>query len=99
VVTVGALELEAPLYFVSPGQINLQLPFEALGSPLPIIVTTPEGKSKPLVLTLAASGPGITVVGVPGFPCFPEGRVRCFAQDTVVASLQVGDDSLVDLLS
>src|SRR5436853_7442197 len=30
-VVVGDLELEAPLYFVSPGQINFQLPFEALG--------------------------------------------------------------------
>lgn len=59
VVTVGALELEAPLYFVSPGQINLQLPFEALGSTLPIVVTTPEGRSKPMLLTVADSGPGI----------------------------------------
>src|SRR5437588_11625131 len=31
VVTVGDLELEAPLYFVSPGQINFQLPFDAVG--------------------------------------------------------------------
>ena len=57
--TVGDLELEAPLYFVSPGQINAQIPFEALGRTLPLFVTTLEGKSKPFVLTVADSGPGI----------------------------------------
>ena len=56
--TVGDLELEAPLYFVSPGQINLQLPFEALGGVLSIVVTTPQGRSKPMLLTLAAFGTG-----------------------------------------
>ena len=59
VVTVGDLELEAPLYFVSSGQINAQLPFEALGSVLPIVVTTAEGRSRPILLTPAVSGPGI----------------------------------------
>src|SRR3954453_14632561 len=34
-VLVGDLELEAALYFVSGGQINFQLPFEALGGILP----------------------------------------------------------------
>jgi uncharacterized protein (TIGR03437 family) len=58
-VAVGDLELEAPLYFVSPVQINLQLPFEALGGVLSIVVSTPQGKSKPMLLTLADSGPGI----------------------------------------
>src|SRR5205809_211728 len=47
-VAVGDLELEAPLYFVSSGQINFQLPFEVLGGILPIVVTTPQGKSKPM---------------------------------------------------
>jgi uncharacterized protein (TIGR03437 family) len=59
VVTVGDLEIEAPLYFVSPVQINAQIPFEALGATLPVFVTTPEGKSKPFVLAVADSGPGI----------------------------------------
>jgi len=59
VVTVGDLELEAPLYYVSPGQINAQLPFEALGTKLPIFVTTAEGKSAPFVLTPSLAGAGL----------------------------------------
>ena len=58
-VTVGDLELEAPLYFVSAGQINFQLPFEALGGILPIVVTNPQGKSKPMLLTVSPTAPGI----------------------------------------
>jgi uncharacterized protein (TIGR03437 family) len=59
VVTVGALEIEAPLYYVSPGQINAQIPFEALGDTLPLFVTTAEGKSQPFLLPVAVAGPGI----------------------------------------
>ena len=58
-VLVGDLELAAPLYFVSPGQINALLPFEALGNTLSLVVTTAEGRSKPFVLTPAAAGPGL----------------------------------------
>ena len=58
-VTVGDLEIEAPLYFVSPGQINAQIPFEALGDTLPLYVTTAEGKSQPFLLVVTASGPGL----------------------------------------
>jgi len=58
-VTVGDLELAAPLYFVSSGQINFQLPFEALGGILPIVVTTAQGRSKPMLLTVAPTAPGI----------------------------------------
>jgi uncharacterized protein (TIGR03437 family) len=59
VVTVGDLEIEAPLYFVSPSQVNAVLPFEALGNTLPLFVTTSEGRSSPFIVTLADSGPGI----------------------------------------
>jgi uncharacterized protein (TIGR03437 family) len=58
-VTMGDLEIEAPLYYVSPGQINAQIPFEALGDTLPLFVTTTEGKSPPFFLTVTASGPGL----------------------------------------
>jgi uncharacterized protein (TIGR03437 family) len=58
-VLVGDLELAAPLYFVSPTQINAQLPFEALGDTLSLVVMTAEGRSKPFLLKPSASGPGL----------------------------------------
>ncbi len=58
-VLVGPLELAAPLYFVSPTQINAQLPFEALGDTLSLVVTTTEGRSKPFLLRPVAYGPGL----------------------------------------
>ncbi|HET8548135.1 MAG TPA: hypothetical protein VFL57_09035 [Bryobacteraceae bacterium] len=58
-VLVGDLELEAPLYFVSPTQINFQVPFEALGDRLSIVVVTAAGRSRPFLVRLTAAGPGI----------------------------------------
>ncbi len=58
-VLVGDLELPAPLYYVSPTQINAVLPFEALGDTLAIVVLTSEGRSRPFQLKPAASGPGL----------------------------------------
>jgi len=58
-VLVGDLQLPAPLYFVSPTQINAQLPFEALGDALSIVVTTAEGTSKPFLLKPTQYGPGL----------------------------------------
>jgi len=76
VVRVGDLEIEAPLYFISPGQINAQLPFEALGSTLTLVVTTAEGKSKPFLLPVADSGPGIFTVSGDG-----KGQARVLGAD------------------
>jgi uncharacterized protein (TIGR03437 family) len=58
-VTVGDLEVAAPLFYVSPGQINALIPFEALGQTLPLFVTTDEGRSAPFLLQVSASGPGL----------------------------------------
>lgn len=58
-VIVGDLEIEAPLSFVSPGQINAQIPFEVLGNSVPLWVTTSAGKSQAFFVTLAASAPGL----------------------------------------
>jgi uncharacterized protein (TIGR03437 family) len=58
-VLVGALELPAPLYFVSSTQINAVLPFEALGDTLPLVVVTSEGRSKPFLLRPVATAPGL----------------------------------------
>jgi uncharacterized protein (TIGR03437 family) len=59
VVTAGDLELAVPLYYVSPNQINAQIPFEVLGTNLRLYVTTTEGKSQPYILSAASFGPGL----------------------------------------
>ncbi|HTS65577.1 MAG TPA: hypothetical protein VMH28_26325 [Candidatus Acidoferrales bacterium] len=58
-VTVGELEIDAPLSFVSPGQINAQIPFEVLGDRVPLWVSTAAGKSQPVFVSLTASAPGL----------------------------------------
>lgn len=59
----------APLFYVSPNQINLQVPGAVGGNPYfggygdyPIVVKTGAGTSDPAVVEIARSGPGIFTV-------------------------------------
>ena len=57
-VTVGGVA--APLSYVSPGQINFVIPFEAaLGASVPVVVTTSEGASAPVDITLVRNAPAL----------------------------------------
>ncbi len=56
-VTVGGRP--APLVYVSPGQINLQAPFELAGPTAEIVVTTSGGASAATTVPVAAAQPGI----------------------------------------
>ncbi len=58
-VTVSVGGIDAPLYFVSPRQINAQIPFEISGDSAPFVVVTPGGRSSEYTLTLVAAAPGI----------------------------------------
>lgn len=49
----------APLFFVSPGQINAQLPFETAPGTATAVVTNAAGSSNPLTFNVAASSVGI----------------------------------------
>ena len=49
----------APLLFVSPGQINFQIPFEVSGSSARLTVRTPAGESDPVDMPVAAVQPGV----------------------------------------
>ena len=50
----------APLYYVSPGQINAQVPFElAKGGSYQVIVLANQAQSTPIPVQLAADAPGI----------------------------------------
>jgi uncharacterized protein (TIGR03437 family) len=50
-----------PLFYVSPGQINFQIPNLAIGHSWPVIVQTPSGSSDPVMPVLSGSSPGIFV--------------------------------------
>ena len=55
--------LAAPLFMVSPGQINLQVPYELAGYPSAQVVVTVAGiASPPMTVTLAPASPGIFTV-------------------------------------
>ena len=57
-VTIGGLT--APLFYVSPGQINAQVPFElAAGKTYQITVANAQGTSSAVSLPLIAAAPGI----------------------------------------
>jgi len=49
----------APLYFVSPGQINFEIPFEVVRTNISISVSTPHGASNAIALNLTPMAPGI----------------------------------------
>jgi uncharacterized protein (TIGR03437 family) len=50
---------KAPLFFVAPGQINAQVPFEVTGSSATVQVTTPAGTSNIETINLAPASPAI----------------------------------------
>jgi uncharacterized protein (TIGR03437 family) len=49
----------APLYFVSPGQVNFQIPFEVVRNNISISVSTPQGTSNAVNINLSPMAPGI----------------------------------------
>ena len=58
--------LPAPLLLVSPGQINLQIPFELVGSEAQIVVESPVGASDSVLVEVAPYQPGIFTDAVSG---------------------------------
>jgi uncharacterized protein (TIGR03437 family) len=59
-VTIGGVK--APFYFVSPGQLNAQVPFEVAPGTQPLVVTTAAGASAAMNVTVASLAPSIFVV-------------------------------------
>ncbi len=58
-VTVNGIP--APLFYVSPNQINFQVPsaLDRFGGPVPVVVTTAAGASAPVLAGVAYAAPGI----------------------------------------
>jgi uncharacterized protein (TIGR03437 family) len=65
----------APLYFVSPGQVNVQIPYETSSGTVKLIVGNPYDSSDPVNLKIAATAPGIFAVNgsVVPFPAVKRG--------------------------
>lgn len=61
-VSVAVNGVIAPLFFVSPNQINLQVPFEVSGSQATVVVNTGPAQSAPLAISLTAASPAIYTV-------------------------------------
>jgi uncharacterized protein (TIGR03437 family) len=51
----------APLYVVTPGQINAQLPYETPAGTATVVVATDVARSAPAVFTVSSAAPGIFV--------------------------------------
>ncbi|MCZ6750431.1 MAG: Ig-like domain-containing protein [Acidobacteria bacterium] len=64
--TVEIGGIQAPLFFVSPAQINAQIPFELNGSPVSLTVDNGVSSSAPVSLTLDTVRPGIFSVDSSG---------------------------------
>ncbi len=57
--TVAVKGFPASLLHVSPGQINLLIPFEVSGDTVEIVITTPAGTSGVIAVSLGEAQPGI----------------------------------------
>ena len=51
--------LPAPLYYVSPGQVNLQVPYEIAPGPATLTVHTPDGRSVDQAIYVNPVAPGV----------------------------------------
>jgi len=52
----------APIYFVSPGQLNVQVPFEVTAGSQPIVVTSAGGASAAMNVTVSSVAPSIFIL-------------------------------------
>ena len=69
--------LPVPMLFVSPNQINAQLPFEAVGN-VTMVLRTPGGISDNFYLVVSPTAPGIFQSGVAG----PEKNIPTVVRNT-----------------
>ena len=65
-VSVTVNGVAAPLFFVSTGQINFQIPWQAGSATVPVVVTVNGLISNTATLALASAGPGIFTINSSG---------------------------------
>jgi uncharacterized protein (TIGR03437 family) len=61
-VSVSINNVNAPIYFVSSGQINCLVPYEAAGQSATIVATNNGAKSNPVTVGLARTSPGVFTI-------------------------------------
>jgi uncharacterized protein (TIGR03437 family) len=61
-VSVTIAGFKAPFYFVSPLQLNVQVPFEVPTGTQPLVVTTAAGQATTLNITVDAAAPSLFIV-------------------------------------
>jgi uncharacterized protein (TIGR03437 family) len=54
---------KAPLFYVSPSQINAQVPFEVVTGQVPVIVTVGDNSSEPVNASIVPTSPGLYQFG------------------------------------
>jgi len=92
-VTVQTSGINAPLFYVSPFQVNFQLPWELSTLPEATITVVADGAiSQPRRIPLAAFSPGVFAVGSTGVP---QGAVAITQSDRTrpLLGMVMGEDS------
>jgi uncharacterized protein (TIGR03437 family) len=80
---------KAPLYFVAPGQINAQVPYEVSGSTANVQVTTPAGTSNTETINIAPASPAIFTANASGVG---QGVIVFANTVTIVGPVKPGTD-------
>lgn len=80
----------APLYFVSPQQINFQVPFEVTGGTVPLVVIAPGGQSAVLQLVISPTAPALFTRAANGL-----GRALVFNSSFQQANAPKSGDTIV----
>ena len=80
---------KAPLFFVAPGQINVQLPFEVTGSSAIVQVITPAGQSNTQTVNIVPESPAIFTANASGAG---QGVIVFGNTTTIVGPIKPGTD-------
>jgi uncharacterized protein (TIGR03437 family) len=80
---------KAPMFFVAPGQINAQVPFEVTGSSASVQVTTPAGQSNIITVDIVPESPAIFTANASGVG---QGVIVFANTVTLVGPIKTGTD-------
>ena len=80
---------KAPLFFIAPGQINVQVPFEVTGSSAIVQVTTPAGQSNTETVNIVPESPAIFTANASGAG---QGVIVFGNTTTIVGPIKPGTD-------